>query len=208
MICRDFLAMYVPNFHNAVDSCPIYDDMWQFIYKADDGRDFDGVVLHNSGTLKADDPAKIAAWQYKEHGWPISYHWVFTKAGLVYHCKQINLRSPHCGSYYGNRRMLSLCVEGNLSIEAPTDIQIQQLTAFLWALEQWRGGSFGAVGHRTYSNTSCPGELMEFLLLFKWSGLYKGMKRDYLSLKETHYSQRAETVAALEEIIEKISNNE
>ena len=194
MICRDFLATVVPNFHNSLDDPDvsrrpyICKDSWRFIHKAPDGRDFVGAVLHHSGTLKADNPGAIATWQYNKHGWPISYHWLITKTGIVYHCKDPVIRSPHCGDTQGNRRMVAICVEGNFTVEEPTAVQVEQILRLLDGLERWKGASFGITPHKAISDTACPGILMDRLALYGYKRMYEGLK--YSELPQTKATRR------------------
>ena len=164
--CSEFLAEKIPSFVDATAECPVKPESLRFVTMANE-RAFEGVVVHHSGVMRADSPAGIANWLFKEHGWPMSYHFLIPMTGdRVYQCKIPEVRSAHCGSKYGNLRMLAICLEGNWVGQPPHKEQLKLLNDLLRWLEVWRGRSFGLVPHKAISSTVCPGMAVDSMKLF------------------------------------------
>ncbi len=117
------------------------------------------IVLHHSAT-DTGTPEAFARFHVEQKGWPgCSYHYVVTKAGIVYKCQEASAITYHAAG--ANKDGLGVCMVGNFDSYDPPLVQMRACMELLVSLCDAYGlRPERVIGHREVKGTikTCPGK--------------------------------------------------
>ncbi len=136
-------------------------------------RDIKRIVIHHSAT-DTGTPEAFARYHVEKQGWPgCSYHYVITKAGLVYKCQEASAITYHAAG--ANKDSLGVCMVGNFDNYDPPLVQLRACMELCISLCHAYGiPGERVIGHREVPGTtkSCPGKRID---MHRFRGLLREM---------------------------------
>ena len=130
-------------------------------------RNIDKIIVHHSASPKSTTVDQIRDWHVNGRGWSdIGYHFIVLGDGTVANARPINKKGAHC--YNHNGTSIGICVTGNTSQEPPNKLQLESLWEKLKLLmEEYNLERSSVYGHRDFSATECPGDML-YAILQQW----------------------------------------
>ena len=151
-------------------------------------RKIKNIILHNSAT-ETGNAESFRNYHVKVLGWyDLAYHNVLLKNGITEIGRTLNKQGAHAKG--ANRGSIGICLVGKLNNKAPTP---EQYTSLVRLLEQYcftfnlnplgtfthKGKEkFIIDGHRSFSNTNCPGD--------KFYSMLPKIRKDVKKLLDSH----------------------
>jgi len=127
-------------------------------------RDINKIIVHHSSSPQSTTVADIRQWHVVENGWSdIGYHYIILADGTLERGRHINKTGSHCKGQ--NTGSIGICVVGNTNVEAPTPLQIESLWGTLKMLiDEYSLTRQDVYGHRDFSTSECPGNILYAML--------------------------------------------
>lgn len=111
------------------------------------------IVIHHA-KAKTCSVQDIDAW-HKNNGWAgIGYHFFLRKDGIIYRGRPQHTQGAHAKGY--NHNSIGICLEGDFSVEEPTQAQeasLIELARYLISIYP----KVRVVRHKDLNDTECPG---------------------------------------------------
>lgn len=126
----------------------------------------DKIIVHHSAFEQAGDQLmQINQW-HKERDFPLSsrnfyvgYHFVINHEGQITQTRELDEVGAHTKGF--NFESIGICLEGDFTSKQPNDAQKKALGDLLVMLcDRLRIDGADIYPHRTYSTTSCYGDLL------------------------------------------------
>lgn len=122
------------------------------------------IIVHHSGDASKEDQfAKINEWHKKREfpissfGFYVGYHYLINHEGELTQCRQDDDEGAHTKGL--NFQSIGVCMEGNFSVEEPTEKQKETLGKLLVDLcEKYFMDVTDIYPHRAFRDTECYGK--------------------------------------------------
>ena len=120
------------------------------------------IVHHTADTSLGTQFGKIDAY-HKQRGFTVSsfgyyvgYHYLIERDGIIKQARK--LTDEGCHTIGENLQSIGVALAGNFDVERPTNQQTKSLGKLCYELSTtYKIPIERVIGHRTHSNTSCPG---------------------------------------------------
>jgi hypothetical protein len=130
-------------------------------------RAINKIIIHHTASSQDTTVEQIRDWHVNGNGWSdIGYHFIILKDGTVANGRHINKTGSHCKGQ--NAGSIGICVTGNTNNEPPTKPQVESLYGKLKMLcEEYHLDRHNVYGHRDFSTSECPGNML-YAILQQW----------------------------------------